>query len=280
MKIDLHIHTTASDGRLTPVEVVRKAADLGMKAIAITDHDTIGGIEEALAEARKFPKLMVIPGVEMGADVPGEEMHILGYFVDPYSTTFCQKLEMLRHSRATRSQKIVTNLADLGVKLNWEHVVKIAAGASIGRPHIAQAILERGYISSLQEAFDKYIGNKSPAYVEREKLSPLETVKLITKTGGLPVLAHPAETENLEATIPGLKRAGIIGMEVYYKDYSPATIARLAGVAGEYGLVCCGGSDYHGFEDTGNEIGQCSVPRETVDQLIELQKHRGSDGLS
>ena len=280
MKIDLHIHTTASDGRLSPSEVVRKAAGLGMKAIAITDHDSIGGIEEALAEARKFPKLLVIPGVEMGADVPRGEMHILGYFVDPYSAVFCQKLEVLRNSRANRAQRMVFLLAKLGVQLNWEHVLSIAAGASIGRPHIAQAILERGYISSLEEAFDKYIGDDSPAYVEREKLSPVETVELIAKTGGLPVLAHPAETENLDDTIRGLMQAGLIGMEVYYKDYSRTTVERLADAANRHGLVCCGGSDFHGFEDAGNEIGRCDVPWETIDRLIELQKQRSSDDIS
>ena len=276
MKIDLHVHTTASDGRLSPSEIVRRAADLGMKTIAITDHDSIEGIEEALAEARKFPKLMVIPGVEMGADVPKGEMHVLGYFVDPYSTVFCQKLEMLRTSRATRSQKMVARLADMGIKINWEHVAKIAAGASIGRPHIAQAILERGYVSVLQEAFDKYIGDNSPAYTEREKLSPIETVGLIAKTGGLPVLAHPADTENLDSVLKELKPAGLIGMEVHYKDYNSTTIQRLADVASRHGLICCGGSDYHGFEANGNEIGNCDVPPETVDQLIALQKQRSN----
>ena len=280
MKIDLHIHTTASDGRLTPAEVVRKAADLGMEVIAITDHDSVDGIEEALDEARKFPELLVIPGVEMGADVPWGEMHILGYFVDPYSAAFCHELEMLRNSRANRAQKMVSGLEKLGVQLDWEHVMRIAAGASIGRPHIAQAILEGGYISSLQEAFDKYIGDDSPAYVDREKLSPADTVGLIAKTGGLPVLAHPAETKNLNAIVQELKQSQLVGIEVYYKDYNQATIERLADVANEHGLICCGGSDYHGFKDNGNEIGKCNVPQETVNRLSDLRKQRRIDGIS
>lgn len=274
MKIDLHIHTTASDGRATPTEIVRRASELEMKAIAITDHDSIEGIEEALAEARKFPKLLVIPGVELGADVPHGERHILGYYVDPYSTEFCHKLEMLRNSRATRGQKMVSKLINFGINLNWDHVVNIADGASIGRPHIAQALLERGYIASLQEAFDKYIGDKGPCYVEREKFSAVESVELIAKTGGLPVLAHPADTKKLNSVLNELIPAGLVGMEVYYKGYGREAKKRLQNIANKHGLVCCGGSDYHGFEDTGNEIGNCDVPQETIDRLIALQKDR------
>lgn len=274
MKIDLHIHTTASDGRLTPTEVVYWAAELGMKAIAITDHDSIEGIEEALSEARKFPKLLVIPGVELGADVAHGEMHILGYYVDHYSAEFCHKLEMLRNSRATRGQKMVSKLAEAGIRLNWEHVSSIAAGASIGRPHIAQAMLERGYISGLQEAFDKYIGEKGPCFVVREKLSPAETIALIANTGGLPVLAHPAETDDVTSIIPELKNSGLIGLEVYYQDYDKQTRERLLEIADLYGLVPCGGSDYHGFEDTENQIGKCDVPQSTINQLIALQRQR------
>lgn len=274
MKIDLHIHTTASDGRATPAEVVHRASDLGMKAIAITDHDSVEGIEEALAEARKSPKLLVIPGVELGADVPRGEMHLLGYYVDHYSAEFCHKLEMLRNSRATRGQKMVSKLTKCGVHLNWDHVISIATGASIGRPHIAQAMLERGYISSLQEAFDKYIGDNGPCYVVRDKFSPVESVELIAKTGGLPVLAHPAETKKLESVINELKPLGLVGMEVYYKGYRRDTQKRLQKIANKHGLVCCGGSDYHGFEDTDNDIGNCDIPQDTIDRLITLQKDR------
>ncbi|MFO8101264.1 MAG: PHP domain-containing protein [Dehalococcoidia bacterium] len=276
MKVDLHIHTTASDGRLTPSEAVRRAVGLGLNVISITDHDSVGGIDEALAEARKFPDLTLIPGVEMGTDYPHGEMHILGYFVDHYSETFCRRLEMLRNSRTTRTQKMVSNLADMGIELNWEHVVRIAAGASIGRPHIAQAILERGYVTVLEEAFEKYIGDDSPAYVEREKLGPTETVELIMEAGGLSVLAHPARLENLDPVLAELKAAGLAGMEVYYKDYGPETVERLAETADRHGLIPCGGSDYHGFEEDGNEIGRSNVPAETVDRLIAAKRERSN----
>jgi len=272
MKIDLHVHTTASDGRLSPSEVVQRAIEQGVEVMAITDHDSVAGIEEALTEAGKYPNIMVIPGVEMGADVPKDEMHILGYFVDRTSPIFCEKLQKLRTSRATRSQLMVSKLEDMGIKLDWDRVVRIADGASIGRPHIAQAILECGYVSILQEAFDKYIGDNSPAYVEREKLSPIETVSLISHTGGLPVLAHPADTKNLDSVLGSLIPAGLIGMEVFYKDYDSATVRRLSTIAEKHGLVCCGGSDYHGFEIEENEIGRCAVPWDTVERLMELKR--------
>lgn len=274
MRIDLHIHTTASDGLLSPAEVVVKAAELGLNAIAITDHDSVGGIESALEEARKFPKLLVIPGVEMGATVQHGEMHILGYFVDHQSEELRTTLQNLRESRANRVKKMLSKLDTSGIRLEWEQVVNLAAGASLGRPHVAQALLESGHISSINEAFDKYIGSGGPAFVKREKLSPSETVELITRTGGLAVLAHPARIADLDSTISELKQAGLIGIEVYYKDYDRETIARLKEAASRHRLIPCGGSDYHGFEEDGTNIGQCDVPRETLDQIMALAKTR------
>lgn len=274
MKVDLHIHTTASDGRLSPAEVVERAAQLGLRAIAITDHDSVSGIEEALTAGAKFPRLSVIPGVELGADVPRGELHILGYFLDYTSPQLHSKLQSLRTSRSDRGQRMVAKLADHGVRLDWEHVKAIAGGASIGRPHLAQAMLEEGYTQSMQEAFDKYIGDDGPCFVEREKFGPAESVRLITQAGGLAVLAHPAQMENLHQVIAELMPEGLIGLEVFYKDYSIATQERLRAVARVYGLVCSGGSDYHGFEDEGNEIGRCDVPLETVDELRALYERR------
>jgi predicted metal-dependent phosphoesterase TrpH len=272
MKTDLHIHTTASDGRLSPAEVVIRAAKLGMKTIAITDHDSVEGIDAALEESRKFSGLLVIPGVELGADVPQGETHILGYFVDHNSTEFHHRLEMLRSSRVMRGSKMVEKLADLGIQLDWERILSLAEGASIGRPHIAQAMLEQGYISDFHEAFEKYIGHGKPAYIEREKLSPIKSVELIVKAGGLPVLAHPAGIEGLELLILRLKQAGLVGMEVNYKDYPKETMAWLGNLANKHGLIPCGGSDYHGFDEAGNEIGRVDVPQESVDRLIALAK--------
>ncbi|MDD5092934.1 MAG: PHP domain-containing protein [Dehalococcoidia bacterium] len=274
MNIDLHIHTTASDGRFSPTEIVARAAELGMTAIAITDHDSVEGIAMALEEARKFPGLLVIPGVEMGADVSPDEMHILGYFIDHHSAELSTKLNLLRDSRTSRGKQMLSKLDALGIRVPWEYVAKIAGEASIGRPHIAQALVEYGHVSSINEAFERYIDDGGPAFVEREKLSPVETIELITKTGGLAVLAHPAKMMGLDTIIPNLKKAGLIGMEVYYKDYTSETIARLREVARRYGLIPCGGSDYHGFEGDGTRIGQTDVPQKTIDQLVALRKQR------
>jgi len=273
MNIDLHIHSTASDGRLTPAEVVARAAKLGMSAIAITDHDSVKGIESALTAARKYPDLRVIPGVEMGAEVPSGEMHILGYFVNHKSTELQQALKTLRDSRANRVKRMIVKLDGIGIEIQWEDVSSLASGASLGRPHLAQALLNSGHTASIDEAFERYIGHDGPAFVVREKMTPLETVELITRTGGLAVLAHPARTADLDATISELKSAGLVGMEVYYKDYDHQTINRLREIADNHQLIACGGSDYHGFED-GNEIGQCDVPQETVDQLIHVWEQR------
>jgi len=275
MRSDLHIHTTASDGRLSPAEVVKKAAELSLDSIAITDHDTVEGIKPALAEARRFPELLVIPGVEISTDIPRGEVHVLGYFINHQQDEFGEQLETLRNSRVIRGRKMVERLADLGIHIDWERVLSFAGGASIGRPHLAQAMLEQGHVSSLREAFDEYIGRNGPAYVEREKLTPLETVELITKAEGLPVLAHPANIEGLESFVRQLKGIGLIGIEVYYNGYSLGVIEQLDSLAKEYGLVPCGGSDFHGFNsDSGGEMGQVDVPSESVIQIITLAKQR------
>ena len=275
MKVDLHLHTTASDGQLSPAQIVHKAAGLGLSIIAITDHDSVEGVEPALAAARYFPDLMVIPGVELNTDTPRGEVHILGYFIDHHDQGLKQSLKSLRHSRQERAQKMVVKLARLGIDIDWERVLELAVGASVGRPHIAQAMLERDYISSPSEAFIKYIGRNGPAYVEREGLTPVEAVELVVRARGLPVLAHPANIEGIKSLIPQLKQAGLVGLESYYNGYAEKTISRLNGLAQAQGLIPCGGSDYHGPNaGPGSEIGSVDVPEESAAQLIALAEHR------
>jgi predicted metal-dependent phosphoesterase TrpH len=280
MRADLHLHTTASDGKLTPQELVRQAVELKLDVIAITDHDSVGGISPALEVAKSFPQLMVIPGVEINTDVPKGEVHILGYFINYRDPEFNHALEELRNSRYERGKKMVARLAEIGVHIDWGRVLGLAGGGSVGRPHIAQAMLERGYISSLQEAFTKYIGRNGPAYVERKKLMPVEAVKLVFNSGGLPVLAHPADIEPLEPLILELKRAGMVGIEIYYNGYASKTINQLKRLAEKHNLVACGGSDYHGLDDSiGASMGSVDLPRESVEQLISLSK-QGGRGIS
>jgi predicted metal-dependent phosphoesterase TrpH len=275
MRVDLHLHTTASDGKLSPAEIVRKAAGLGLNAIAITDHDSVEGVEPAFAAAEDFPGLLVIPGVELSADIPGGEVHILGYFIDHHHQGLKRSLESLRNSRRERGRKIVAKLAQLNIDVDWQRVLELAAGASVGRPHIAEAMMERGYISSLREAFTKYIGRNGPAYVERERLTPLQAVELVLSAGGLPTLAHPANIEGLESLIPQLKQFGLVGLESYYNGYPKQTISWLNGLAHDHGLIPCGGSDYHGAKaGIGSELGSVNVPPECVAQLVALAEQR------
>ncbi len=275
MKADLHLHTTASDGRLAPKELVSLAVKVGLDVIAITDHDTIGGIAPALAAAKAFPSLTVIPGVEINTDVAHGEVHILGYFIDYADQKLAASLQRLRDARQGRAQQMIAKLGNLGMKIEWQRVCELAQGGSVCRPHIAQVLFEKGYVGSEKEAFDKYIGHAGPAYVERYKLLPVEAVKLIIDAQGLPVLAHPADIPDLNELVPKLKDVGLVGIEVYYRDYSPDIIAGLLKVAKQRGLIPTGGTDYHAFGD-GSEviIGGALTPPQSVEQLFALaNKH-------
>jgi len=280
-KVDLHIHTTASDGRLSPAEVVYKAAELGVTIIAIADHDSVDGIAPALAAANAFPQLKVIPCVEISTDVPKGEIHLLGYFIDYTDHTLKAKLERFRNSRQERARGMVAKLRNMGVHIDWQRVQEIAGTSSMGRPHIAQAMLEKGYIASLKEAFTKYISRDGPAYVEREKMTPAEAVRLILQSNGLPVLAHPLTTNDSGIMIVELKAAGLIGIEAYYDGYTKDEINRLVGLADKHNLVATGGSDYHGL-DTATEtmIGGVDVPMESAGQLIALAEKRAKKPVS
>lgn len=276
MKADLHLHTTASDGRLSPQEMVQTAANLGLTVIAITDHDTVKGVESALEAAKNFPNLLVVPGVEINTDVPNGEVHVLGYFIDYHDPEFLNTLEELRDARYNRGLKMVAKLADLGIHLEWNSVLEKAGEAPVGRPHIAQALLERGYISNMKEAFIKYIGRDGVAYAERKKLTPAQAATLISKAKGLPFLAHPADIENLDSFIQELKGAGLVGIEIYYANYTPEKIAHLEELAETYNLNKSGGSDYHGFDETvGTDIGNIDFPQQSIEQFISLAEKKG-----
>ncbi|MBI4288322.1 MAG: PHP domain-containing protein [Chloroflexi bacterium] len=275
MKADLHLHSTASDGRFTPEELVRHVFQSGLTLMALTDHDSVDGAPAAIAAARAFPPLEVIPGVEIGTDVPHGEVHVLGYFVDYKSAGLLSRLESLRSGRVDRAQRMITKLKKLGVDIEWRRVQELAGGGSIGRPHIAQAMLEKGYIPNLKEAFNKYIGRDGPAYAEREKLTPEGAVQLVIRAGGLPVLAHPNDIESIDKLLIELKAAGLVGMEVYYGLYPAETVRRLKALAKRYDLIPCGGTDYHGL-DTMNEaaLGSILVPQESVDRLLALTRKK------
>lgn len=275
-KADLHVHSSASDGRYSPAEIVQKAVDSGLKVIALTDHDTVDGIKPALSAARAFPDLMVIPGVEISTDITKGEVHVLGYFIEYTNQSFRTSLEKMRNSRLERARKMVEKLIELGCKIEWERVREIAGEGSIGRPHIAQALLEKGYIGDFKEAFSKYIGHDCPAYVKREKLTPVQAVQLILSVNGLPVLAHPLTIAEPEAVVRELKVNGLVGIETYYGDYSVNEIDSLLSLARKYNLIPAGGTDYHGVDDKSElMLGGVAVPEQYVRELINLAKQRG-----
>jgi hypothetical protein len=274
-KIDLHIHSTASDGKLNPADIVRSSAERGLTVIALADHDTVNGIAPALAAAKAFPQLKVIPGVEISTDVPKGEVHVLGYFVDYTDHKLKATLERMRHSRRERACGMVTKLGKLGIHIEWQRVQEIAGSGSIGRPHIAQAMLEKGYIASIKEAFSKYISRDGPAYVERGKMTPQEAVELLLRTNGLPVLAHPLTINDPETIVIKLKAAGLVGIEAYYHNYTADEISKLVSLADRHGLITTGGSDYHGLDNsTETMIGGVDVPIESAEQLTALAKQR------
>jgi predicted metal-dependent phosphoesterase TrpH len=270
-RVDLHIHSSASDGRLSPEEVVGESVRRGLSVIALTDHDTVSGVAPALAAARVFPELTVIPGVELSTDVPQGEVHILGYFIDYNDGELLARLERMRNSRRERAQAMIAKLRDLGVSIDWSRVQEVAGEGSVGRPHLAQAMLEKGYVASLREAFDSYLGRGGPAYVERRKLTPAAAVELVLRVKGLPVLAHPLTVSDPEALVIELKAAGLVGIEAYYKDYSAADIGELLSLAERHHLVVTGGSDYHGLDNESEVmIGGAPVPLSAAERLMAL----------
>jgi predicted metal-dependent phosphoesterase TrpH len=272
-RVDLHIHSTASDGKLTPAQVVGEAAEKGLSYIALADHDTTDGIAAAKKAAKSYPNLTVIPAIEISTDTPDGEVHILGYFIDYKDPEFKAALERFRNSRLARARGMVAKLDKLGVHIEWQRVQDIAGDSTIGRPHIAQAMLEKGYIASFKDAFEEYLGHGKPAYVEREKMLPTEAVGIIVRAKGLAVLAHPFTTKDPEGLIKELKPAGLAGIEAYYNGYSAEEIDQLVELAKKHNLITTGGSDFHGIEPANETaIGGAEVPIESAERLIALAK--------
>ena len=255
MSSDLHLHTKFSDGLLSPTELVEQAVNVGLAIISITDHDSTDGIIEALTATDLYPQITLIPGVELSTDFEGGEIHILGYFNEIPEGIFQDKMAEFRQSRVGRARDMIGNLAGLGMELDWQRVQELAADGSIGRPHVALALQEQGYVETVSEAFDKYIGMTGPAYVDRQKLAPDEAITLIKNAGGVAVLAHPLnkeidlrniDTGHLAKLVTDLAQAGLTGIETYYGSYAPAARKHLAGLAEENQLLSLGGSDFHG----------------------------------
>ena len=275
--IDLHTHSTASDGIYSPTELLHRAKEVGLRVLALTDHDTTDGLEEAMRAARTLD-IDLIPGIEINTDVGGGEVHVLGYFLEFQRPEFQAVLKVLRDARERRGQRMVELLNEHGVNISWERVREIAQG-SVGRPHVAEALLEAGYVQTIGEAFDSYIGRDCYAYVPRYKLTPKDAVLLIASANGLPVIAHPIELpglDELRSWLPELCEAGMVGLETYYGPYTPENERELLALAHEYNLIPTGGSDFHGPGIHPTPLGGRYVPFEAVESLkVEAAKRHG-----
>ncbi len=285
-EVDLHTHTTASDGTHTPQQLVSRAARLAVKIIAITDHDSTAGVPEAQVAGERLG-VEVIAGVEINTDVPGAEVHILGYFVDPDHGELNAELARIREGRVDRARRMADALTGMGAPVRFERILQIAGEGSVGRPHVAQALLEAGHVATFGEAFEKYIGRNSPAYVERMKFTPAEACGLIRRAGGVPVLAHPVffdrygaikSSFNLEAMLAETIAAGLLGIETYYPNYDAITVEYLLGIARRYGLVVTGGTDFHGMKPNEPDLGGVYVPRKVARRLREAWQRTIDDG--
>ena len=280
VEVDLHLHTMASDGLLTPTELIARVAETRLQVIAIADHDSTDGVDEALEAMRSYPRLTLIPAVEIGTEEGETELHLLGYFIDHKNLALQAGLRRLCESRMVAARFTVEKLATLGVRVSWERVQELAGGV-VGRPHIARAMVEAGYVQSVHEAFDYYLGDDGKARVQREKLSPLEGLKLVHSAGGIGVVAHPRTVNDLEATVAALAQEGLVGIEVYAERYTATERSTYAALADRHGLVHCGGTDYHGFGTEGEVApGQLGPPRDTPSLLLERARalHGGNVG--
>ncbi len=266
--VDLHLHTTASDGRLTPTELVNLLGERGIRIASITDHDSTEGLPEAYEAKERFPELTLIPGIELSTEAGDSEIHVLGYFLDWKNEEFQKVLSGFRDGRIGRGQAMVNKLGELGLPVEWDRVLHFAGDGAVGRPHIALAMVERGYVPGVKEAFDLYLGRDGPAYAERQKLTPEDAVGIIRGVGGAAVLAHPSYVNNLDSHLVRMKDAGLAGMEVYYSHYPPKTVRQLREVARRFDLLPCGGSDYHALgQDDETLPGHIGPPEEVVEAL-------------
>ncbi|MDD4102330.1 MAG: PHP domain-containing protein [Kiritimatiellae bacterium] len=276
--IDLHLHSVNSDGTDTPEELVRKAVAAGVSAIALTDHDNLGGVETFLAACRES-RITGIAGVEISAEVSEGQgsMHILGYGVDPRHPAVAENLDRILDGRAWRNGQILEKLGGLGMKLAWPEIKAYAGLNVVGRPHIAQAMVEREYVGSVKEAFDHYLAKGCPAYVDRFRMYPEEAIGMIRAAGGVAVLAHPFSWKpyerDLEIGLRDLKSLGLAGIEAFYSEYDPGQTVALMRLAFKLALLTTGGSDYHGLSKPGISIGKgfgrLHVPDSCLPPLLE-----------
>jgi hypothetical protein len=277
--IDLHTHTTASDGDLTPARLVDHALQQGLSAVAVTDHDTVAGVDEAMARGREVG-LEVVPGVEISTSFKPGSMHVLGYFIDHRHPALTEKLGALQAGRSERNPRILAKLNELGLDISWDEITTAAGGGQVGRPHFARVLTDKGLVNDTQEAFDRYLAKGAPAYVGRFNFTPEEAIELLAEAGGLPVLAHPCtlkleRTDELAGLLERLKKHGLAGLEAYYSQHSPAMARKYVKLAERFDLAVTGGSDFHGQSKLNVVLGRVGGGMGVPAVLLgELKKRR------
>ena len=273
---DLHVHTTHSDGRMTPEEVVAYARRKNLQAIAITDHDNITGIKQAIKAAEKL-EIEIVPGVELSTLWEGQEIHILGYWMNVDDPQLHQLLEKQRGVRHLRNRKMIEKLQELGISITLEEVIarkKNDDKRTVGRPHIAEVLIAKGVVQSMEEAFDKYLGKGGLAYLTPDRISTIEAIKQIQHNGGVAVIAHPG-LYNMDHVIPLLVEEGLAGIEIRHPDHTEEDEERYKELAKRYGLIMTAGSDFHGERDGDMyhaDLGTCTVPYQRVKELKRLAR--------
>ena len=267
-RIDLHTHTTASDGVLSPVELVQEAKRRGIAVLGVTDHDTIDGLATAETAAASAG-ITIVPGVELSTTVERGEIHMLGYFIDREDPVFTGRLQDQADARLQRASRMLEQLHNLGYPVDTDRVMTNAESGSIGRPHVARELVRIGAATSVSDAFNRFLKPGMPGFVPRLAFTPEEAIRLILANGGIPVLAHPFSTRDPEGAIDRLLPAGLRGLEVFYAAYSDEERASLAALASRHGLLMTGGSDYHGTNDReGRDLATAPVPPEAYDNLL------------
>ncbi len=281
MAVDLHTHSTASDGSVSPAHLMRMAADIGLKAIALTDHDTLEGIPEARATAQELG-ITLIPGVEMSLHWDRGEMHMLALWLEPGPGPLQDRLDEIQESRNLRNQRIVERLQESGVKITFEEVKAEAGTGMVGRPHIAAVLVKNRQVESPEEAFERFLSKNSPTYVERKELEPEEAIRLTLESHALPILCHPHtvrldNAEEYSRFYKWLVGAGLVGLECHYATYDRPTRERMVRMAREFGLIPSGGSDFHGDYKPNNRLGLGVVGIEVPDEVYFelLASHQG-----
>lgn len=281
--VDLHVHSTRSDGTYSPRELVDYALEKGLSAFALTDHDTVDGLTEAIEYADSLRAVHgeavpeVIPGIEFSTEYEGRDIHIVGLYIDYKNPDFTAYLQNFIDSRTLRNHKMCKLLSDAGIAISYEALLKEFPNSVITRAHYAKYMLNHGYIKSMQEAFERYVGDHCPYYVPREKVTPAQAVELISKAGGVPILAHPIlyrmSEQRLDALTAQLKDCGLMGIEAIYSTYKPCEERQIRALAAKYDLLISGGSDFHGTNkpgiDLGSGLGKLYVHDEVLKKIKE-----------